>query len=143
MSTKIYQVSWANSLNYNDYCRLFVSKEKARIFAEQRKNNRGAIDVKLSEVTDIWNYTARNFSEKIEAIIEELTTENGGVLVKGESPIWTIIEREAKAAGFNSSNFSCDCNLAFETADLKVYSLSCAWYYNNVLNHFTTHLEVF
>lgn len=143
MPTKIYQVSWANPLTANDYCKLFLSKEKARIFAEQKENNSGAVEVKVSEITDIWNYTAKNFSEKIETIIEDLTNKNGGVLVEGETPIWTMIECEAKAAGFDDSNFSCHCGLAFEAVDFKIYSLSCAWYYNNVLNHFTTLLEVF
>ena len=61
---KVLQVSWESNFSHRDYRKLFFSP----IEAEYCKNERiaeGAINVKLSEVTDIWEFTARIFLKKL------------------------------------------------------------------------------
>ena len=61
---KVLQVSWEFKYSFHIYSKLFFSP----IGAEDFKNERiaeGAINVKLSEVTDIWEFTARIFLKKL------------------------------------------------------------------------------
>lgn len=47
----------------------------------------------------------------------------------------------ASAAGIE--DFRCECWSVFETEDVEVFALSCAWTYRNKLYHYTDTLEVF
>lgn len=140
MALKVWQVSWNNS----DNIELFVDEYSARLFEENRRAD--GYEPKVFEVTDIWNYTARHFAEKITDIITNRLGEDGNCVALYESDaseesLEEELERTAAEAGI--LEFSCDIWNTFESPGLDVYALSCAWTYRGILFHYTDTLEVF
>lgn len=145
MSLKVWCVSYYTGLGYSDSSVLFILEREARLYAENRIAG-GCKDVKCYQVTDIWNYTARNFSEKISTIIENRTNEDGNCVgfyeVEGmEQSLEDEINIAAIEAGLK--DFSCEIWSVFESSGIDIYALSCAWTYNEKLYHYTDTLEVF
>ena len=141
MALKVWCVSYYIGLGFADSSILFISEREAKIDAENLIA-RGYKDVKCYQVTDIWEYTARFFSEKISNIIESRTNEDGSVMVHNDNG---FIEDEIKEVAANAGleDFSCDVWTVFETSSYDVYALSCAWTYRGELHHYTDTLEVF
>jgi hypothetical protein len=132
-------------LGYFDGSELFLTEREAKLFAEKCIAG-GCKDVKCYQVTDIWNYTARNFSEKISTIIESRTNEDGNCVgfyeVEGmEQSLEDEINIAAIEAGLKV--FSCEVWNVFGNPGVDIYALSCAWIYNEKLYHYTDTLEVF
>ena len=120
-------------------------ESEAKIFAENRIAS-GCKDVKCYQVTDIWNYTALNFSEKISLIIESRTNENGNCVGFYETEgMEQSLEDEINMAAIEAGleDFSCDIWNVFENPSCDIYALSCAWTYRDELYHYTETLEVF
>lgn len=145
MSLKVWCVSYYIGLGYSDSSELFLTERDAKLFAERRVEG-GCKDVKCYQVTDIWNYTARNFSEKITAIIESRTNEHGSCVgfyeVEGmDQSLEDEINMAAIEAGLK--DFSCKVWNVATTSFCDFYALSCTWTYNEKLYHYINTLEVF
>ena len=113
--------------------------------AEVCKNDRiaeGSLNVKLSEVTDIWEFTARNFSEKIAAVIESRQCDNGAFdMWKNDFAFEDEIYELADAAHLR--DFECECWNVFNSPGLEIYALSCVWTFRGVIHHYIDTLEVY
>ena len=145
MSLIVWCVSYYTGLDYSDRSELFLTEREAKLFAENCTAG-GCKDVKYYQVTDIWNYTARNFSEKITAIIESRTNKLGSCEgfyeVEGmDQSLEDEINMAAIEAGLK--DFSCKVWKVATISFYDFYSLSCAWTYNEKLYHYINTLEVF
>lgn len=131
---KLWQVRWSTLLTNSDYTQLFFSKENAEYFAIEKAGI-------ISEVNDIWEYTARNFGEKITTMIEERTDKDG---------MFTMWYKEDKSFEqevmelATEAELDCSCEIwcTFDNSDVEVYALSVAWVYRGELHHYTNTLEV-
>lgn len=138
---KVLQVSWASKYSSHIYSKLFFSPIEAEDFKNERIAE-GALNVKLSEVTDIWEFTARNFSEKIATVIELRLCDNGAFdMWKNDLAFEDEINELAEAAHLR--DFQCECWKVFSSSGLEVFALSCVWTFRGELHHYVDTLEVY
>lgn len=145
MALKVWCVSWYNGLGYSDRSELFLTELEAKNFAINRIAG-GCKDVKYFETTDIWGFTARHFSEKITALVDDRTDNEGRCNIWEYDGVEETLEDEIRRTAAEVkefSDFSCDLWSTFESTGLDVYALSCAWIYRGILFHYTDTLEVF
>lgn len=138
----IYMVNWANPLSGRDYSEIFINKEEALKIFKEKLDDSALGEVKIAKVPDIWNFTAKNFSEKIREVMFARMGEDGNFSLEKDGITFPEELNElAKAAGLE--DFDCEFECMFESPAYDVYVLSCAWTYGEELHHFIEKLEVF
>lgn len=139
---KIYMVEWVNPLSGRNYTEIFINKEEALKIFEEKSDDSALEEVKITKVTDIWGFTAENFSKKITEVMFARINEDGNFSLEKDGITFSEeLDELAKAAGLE--DFDCNFECMFESPAYDVYALSCAWTYRGELHHFTEKLEVF